>query len=144
MTFQSSVARLEKEARREAADASDWYLAPAAQPLLVRFDYLERLADKFAGEGFKGLSTAAYDEACDIEGGLDTLRWAAIEDAQGLLNPLGLDEYHDEDACDEIADNAPTVDEALDYARRNRLGGAMFYGEVTVTDLGNGRFGVAA
>lgn len=122
MTSPSFPARLEAEARLDVADASGWFQSEKAQELLAKIDYLEKLSDTLTGYGLLGVAERAGDELSDLELELDNLRSAAVEEAQGLLNPLGDDSIHDDDACEDIENGAPSVSEAINLARRQRLG----------------------
>jgi len=143
-----SPAAILASSRRDCAwgRAFAWEDHPRAVALLSNIDMLERVSDQWMGDPV--LRDAMADTNCNPGFMADHLRDTVLDDMRHELIAEACANIEDEDYCSDLLDNAPTVKDALQRARKNRLGLMVPpYGEGLtggeVVALPNGRHGVA-
>lgn len=109
----------------QTAAAINWEASDKAIALLRDLDAAERQSDRYTGLGWTVVAQAFAEHARECECQLDNLRSEAMDTAARLESgsPKGTDEWWD--AFDAADDQAVTVAQAADRARRLRFGDAL-------------------
>jgi hypothetical protein len=109
-----------EDARMKAKDAADnWHTTPEAQALLAKIDAFERESDRWYGES-REIARAFKEARDEAESDLDTLRSNALDAAARTYGDKFSGEWFD--AYDIADEDAPTVAEVIEEARRDHAG----------------------
>lgn len=105
--------------------AIEWESSAKAVALLSELDAAEREADRYSGKGWSGVAEAFTEHARECEDELDSLRSESMKTAAKLQcqEPEHSDEWLD--ALDAADEQAVTVKQAIDRARRLHFGDAL-------------------
>lgn len=103
---------------------SDWTETEEARQLLAELDAAERASDLYCGWGWSEVARSFTERAQEIEGELDDLRRAAVNE---IANASGFpfDTVAWSDSWDEADDEAESVEAACQRARRLHLGDGL-------------------
>jgi hypothetical protein len=109
-----------EDARMKAKDAADnWHTTPEAQALLAKIDAYERQSDHWYGE-CRLVAGAFLDAVNELKSQIEDMRDRAVEAAADTYGDRRDDEWHEAWAIAD--DDAPTVAEAIQSARRTHAG----------------------